>query len=238
VQSSRGALFQGIRSQHRDWVDARANGQRVAVLWTGRADRFGVNLAEFFNRSVEPLFYTERGTPGLEGSETRVRVEPDGVARDADGRPIDAPLLLTDAPLDLAGRRLADDAALMSLWRVERPMRSLSRVDGLYEGETWSGREVRWLHRRCDVGRLEVDLSSDGTLFRAAQRVRAVGGPAVTLPPGGSARLVVPLEPQDGRCVVRFVVSPTAVPARVIAGSTDTRRLGAHFDAFRYIPSG
>jgi 4-amino-4-deoxy-L-arabinose transferase-like glycosyltransferase len=236
VQSSRGALFQGIRSQERDWVDRRAGDERAAVLWTDRADRFGVNLAEFFNRSVGPLYYTERGTPGLEGSETRVRLGRDGVARDERGRTIDEPLLLTDAPLDLAGRRLADDAALMSLWRVDPPVRSLSLVEGLYEGDTWSGPSVTWRRRECTGGRLEVSLSSDGTLFRWPQRVTADTGASVVLPPGGTARLVVPVRARNGQCVARFTIAPTAVPADVIPGSTDPRRLGAHFDGFRYIP--
>lgn len=235
VQSSRGALFQGIRSQERDWIDSRTDGT-VTVLWTGRADRFGVNLAEFFNRSVGEIHYTERGTPGLEGSETRVRVEEDGVVRDAGGGTIGAPVLLTDAPLDLAGRRVADDAALMSLWRVDPPVRSLSRVEGLYDGETWSRATVRWSHRECRGGRLEVNLSSDGTLFQRAQRITTDTDRAVTLPPGGTAQLVVPLVSQDGRCAVRFTVTPTAVPADVLPGSTDRRRLGAHFDSFVYHP--
>ena len=50
--------------------------------------------------------------------------------------------------------------------------------------------------------------------------------------PEGSATLRVPLEAVDGECVVRFTVEPTLVPADVIAGSTDDRRLGVHFDSF------
>ena len=38
------------------------------------------------------------------------------------------------------------------------------------------------------------------------------------------------------RMVVRFSVSPTANPSQVIAGSTDDRELGVHFDAIRVDP--
>jgi hypothetical protein len=34
---------------------------------------------------------------------------------------------------------------------------------------------------------------------------------------------------------VQFAVTPTAVPARIQRGSKDTRVLGVHFLAFRYV---
>ena len=49
---SRGALFQGIRTVDRDWVDrALPAGADAAFLWTGRTDRLTVNQNEFFNRA-------------------------------------------------------------------------------------------------------------------------------------------------------------------------------------------
>jgi hypothetical protein len=62
------------------------------------------------------------------------------------------------------------------------------------------------------------------------------GRPAarIVVPPVGSARLRVPLEEDDGTCVVDFFVTPTRIPAKRIEGSTDTRRLGVHFGAFVY----
>jgi len=35
---------------------------------------------------------------------------------------------------------------------------------------------------------------------------------------------------------VTFAVSPTAVPAKIEPGSSDTRRLGLHFTPFVYTP--
>ena len=62
---SRGALFQGIRTADRDWVDrALPSGERAAFLWTGRTDRLTVNQNEFFNRGVGPVYYVTDPTPG------------------------------------------------------------------------------------------------------------------------------------------------------------------------------
>ena len=62
---SRGALFQGIRTAERDWVDqALPSGERAAFLWTGRTDRLTVNLNEFFNRGVGSVYYVTSPTPG------------------------------------------------------------------------------------------------------------------------------------------------------------------------------
>jgi hypothetical protein len=44
----------------------------------------------------------------------------------------------------------------------------------------------------------------------------------------------VPLPEGRETCVVRFRVTPTAVPAEVLPDSVDRRVLGAHFNAFVY----
>jgi hypothetical protein len=50
-----------------------------------------------------------------------------------------------------------------------------------------------------------------------------------TVPPAGTSTMTVPLRSEDDRCVVRFRVARTVVPAHVVAGSTDERELGVHF---------
>ena len=60
-QAGAGALFQGIRGAPRDWIDrAVPAGKEVAVLYTGAADRFTVNMNEFFNRRVGPGLLHDR----------------------------------------------------------------------------------------------------------------------------------------------------------------------------------
>lgn len=251
VAAGKGALFQGIRGVERNWVDVRVpEGDEVVALWTGRADRFTVNQNEFFNRRVGRVLYTGEPTPGGIG-ETKVTLGADGVYRDSRGRPIRAPYALLDGSVTPDGEVVARDEQLgTTLWRLDGPLASTTRVTGLYPDDTWSGPEVTWTRRRCEPGTLTVSLRSDPSLFGEAQRVSATtasGGPAATgrrvawtrLEPGGRATLPIAVAPdRDGECVVTFTVEPTAVPAEVIPGSGDERVLGAHFDAFAYTPTG
>ena len=243
---SRGALFQGIRTADRDWVDAAlGSGETAAFLWTGRTDRLTVNQNEFFNRSVGPVYYVTDPTPGGL-PETRVRIDPKtGRVTLPDGSPVRDEFLLADSSFEPDGRALAQDKDWgVTLWRVVTPLVSAVRIEGLYPNDTWSGPEVTYLRRRCKPGRLTVDLSSDPSLFSEPQTVVARSNGAIVgrvrLQPTGHALLNVPVAPVPGTtdCRVRYTVSPTAVPAEVIGGTnTDDRVLGAHFNRFVYKPA-
>ncbi|MGH3133721.1 MAG: glycosyltransferase family 39 protein [Gaiellaceae bacterium] len=242
-QASAGAVFQGIRGVPRDWIDAALPASaQAAVLWTGRADRFTVNQNEFFNRAVGPVFYTRQPTPGGVG-ETPVRVDGrDGVVRLDGGAPLDVEYLLTDGSVTPDGTVVArDDLLGTTLWRIGGEVVSTTSILGLYPNDTWSGETVTWKRRRCRGGELAVSLSTDPSLFATPQTVRAsVDGDEVArarLEPNERATMRVPLEPGRETCIVRFRVSPTAVPANVLPGSADGRVLGAHFNAFAYEPA-
>ena len=235
LRSGEGALFQGIRGVDRDWIDRRADGD-VAVLWTGRADRFTVNMNEFFNRRVGPVFYTSAPTPGGFG-EQPVRVDRNGIVRTADGGTVVLPYALLDGSVTPEGQALARDELGMTLWRLQGPLASLTKVGGLYPGDTWSGPVATWRRLRCTGGELRVRLHSDPTLFagRLTHVLASVDGRPVAriaVPPEGSVTLPVPLTPRDGTCTVRFTVDPTLVPADVLPDSSDARELGVHFDEF------
>ena len=240
LRSGEGALFQGIRGVPRGWIDGRVPRQDdVAVLWTGRADRFTVNQNEFFNSAVGDVFYTGAPTPGGIG-ETPVRVAANGTVRMSDGRTIDTPYALLDGSVTPDGEVVARDDLGTTLWRLHGPLASLTRVTGLYPNDTWSGRTVTWTRLRCTGGRLLVGLHSDPTLFagQLTRVVASVGGQPVArivVPPVGAATLRVPLESTGRRCRVRFTVTPTRVPAEMIPGNTDDRELGAHFDSFVHL---
>jgi hypothetical protein len=235
-QASAGALFQGIRGTPRDWIDAAVpDGSNVAVLWTGRGDRFTVNLNEFFNRTVADVLYTGSPTPGGIG-EHLVRIGRDGVVRDAAGRPLRPGYVLTDGAITPDGRAVARDALLgTTLWRVPGSLVSTTRVEGLYAGDTWSGPRVTWTRLRCRGGELEVALSSDPSLFPGMrQRVDAIAAGrrvSVTFGSDTTTTLRVPLPPDAKTCVVHFRITPTARPE-----NGDPRELGAHFNAFDYRP--
>jgi Dolichyl-phosphate-mannose-protein mannosyltransferase len=237
-QASAGALFQGIRGTPRDWIDAAVpNGVNVAVLWTGRGDRFTVNLNEFFNRSVGDVLYTRVPTPGGIG-EHEVRIGAAGVVRTTSGRPVRPSYLLTDGSVTPDGRTVARDALLgTTVWRIPGELVSTTRVEGLYPSDTWSGPRVTWTRLRCRGGELRVALSSDPSLLPGVrQRVEAVatGGrrASVAFRSDTTTTLRVPLPPDAQTCVVRFRVTPTARPE-----NGDPRELGAHFNAFDYLPA-
>jgi 4-amino-4-deoxy-L-arabinose transferase-like glycosyltransferase len=244
-QASAGALFQGIRSVPRDWIDEEVpRDAEVAVLWRGRPDRFVVNQNEFFNAAIGDVLYTSAPTPGGIGEQPVSIDEGDGVVRDRSGRGVGVPYLLSDGAFSPDGKELArDDALGTTLWRVDGPLLSTTKVEGLYPDDSWSGPEVTWTKRRCRGGALTVSLSSDPSLFTEAQTVSAsaVGRSSgatdwVRFEPRETASLRIPLNRGSDTCVVRFTVSPTAVPADVIPGNTDDRVLGAHFNAFDYAP--
>ena len=238
-QAGVGALFQGNPSQPRDWIDrAVPAGAEVAAVWTGRSDRFTVNVNEFFNRRLGRVYFVGGATPGGL-PETEVTIDSQtGLVRTADGRPLPGGLYLLEGWLDPGpGTVLARDARIgTTLWRLPGPLRQTVSIEGVYPDE-WSMPEVTYTKRSCTRGAVAVALSGDATLFPAAQRVTArSGGRAVTAvvpPPPGQAILRIPVSPDSaGTCVVRYTVSPTAVPAEELPGNTDERELGTHFKAF------
>lgn len=231
-QAAVGALFQGIRAEHRDWIDrAVPDGAAVAIVWTGRTDRFTVNLNEFFSRSVGPIYVTDLGVPGAL-PETSVQLDPKTGRFDP---PVRARYAVVDGSIAPDGEVLARDEGWgLALWKLDGgELISTTMVTGLYPNDTWSGREVRWRRLRCRGGELRVGLSGDPSLFRREQRVTAYTGAdavfSARFGPAEQATLVVPLEPRRGVCEVRFHVARTAVP-----GEGDARVLGAHFNGFDY----
>jgi hypothetical protein len=244
-RAGRGSLFQGIREAKRDWIDrGLPTGTKAVFLWTGRTDRLTVNENEFFNRQVGPVYYVAGRTPG-DLPETRVTVDPKtGAVTLPDGRPVPDSYVVADSSFEPDGTPLARDKGWgITLWRVTPPLVSALRVDGLYPNDTWSGRTVTWVRRRCRPGRLLVWVSSDPGLFFEPQTIVARSGGRVigraVFPPEGRAVLwvrVARTKPAS-ECRVQFVVTPTAVPKRVTGGENpDTRVLGAHFNRFLYQP--
>jgi hypothetical protein len=134
-----------------------------------------------------------------------------------------------------------DDLLGTTLWRIGGDIVSTTSISGLYPNDTWSGESVTWRRRLCRGGELVVSLSSDPSLFNAPQTVTAVPPRGrlvrVRLRASEQTELRVPLPEGRETCVVKFQVSPTAVPAEIVPGSTDRRELGAHFNAFAYEPA-
>ena len=88
---------------------------------------------------------------------------------------------------------------------------------------------------------MAVTLQSDPSLFtKPTTVVASLDGRAVArtrVGPTETRVLTVPLTRHGESCVVRFTVSPTAVPKVVTGGQNpDPRELGVHFTRFTYRP--
>ena len=234
--ASVGALYQGIRTGDRTWIDDKVGSDaEVAALWTNRGNPFSIWENEFFNRSVKRVYDLGAPLPGADAMpETKVAIDREtGVLRTTGGATIDARYVLIDNSTQLLGTPVARDVERgMVLYRVTPPARTATRLVGLWPNDTWSKADVEWFRANCRGGRLVVHVHSDPTLFPRGQQIVAVAGGApmiFTLRPHQFRTLVVPIQ---GRCDIRFTVTPTKVP-----GNGDNRELGAHFDRIEYRPS-
>lgn len=240
--ASVGALFAGITNPHRDWVDRTVGSDaHVATIWTGNTDRYAIWENEIFNRSVGPFYYLVSQLSG-DLPETALTVDRETGVMSANGKPLRSRYVLTDSSVELGGKIIARDARKgMFLYEVKGPVRQTSYVSGLYPQDTWSGPTASYTRLDCPGGTLTVRLESDPALFTEPQTVTAfVGGKrvsSVSVPPGQTELLDVPLTRRDKTCTADFKVSPTAIPAVVTGGTNpDPRNLGIHFTRFDYSP--
>jgi hypothetical protein len=240
--ASVGALFAGITLQ-RDWID-RAVGHdgEVTTIWSGSTSAYAIWENEIFNRSLRRFYYLHSQLAG-DLPEQELKVDPETGVMSSGGRPVRSLYALTDSSVELDGKQLDQDPRTgMTLYRLSGPLRQVSQVTGLYPEDTWSGRYASYTRLGCHGGTLRVGLQSDPGIFTKPQTVVArIGGKEVarvSVPAGGMADLVVPLNRGDLVCNVDFEVSPTAVPAVVTKGfNPDTRELGIHFTRFLYHPA-
>jgi len=236
-------LFQGITATHPDWVD-RAVGRnaKVTLIWSGNTDKYSIWENEFFNRSVKHFYYTSSPLQG-DLPEKPLTTDPkSGLMRGPDGKVVQADYVLTDGTVDVGGKVVAQDVRKgIVLRRLFGPLRQVSRVDGLYPQDTWSGPEVTYTRLGCRGGSVVVTLQSDPSLFTKPTTVVAtVDGREVArtkVAPTATEYMTVPLVRDGQTCVVHFTVSPTAIPKVVTKGqNSDPRELGAHFTRFTYRP--
>jgi hypothetical protein len=246
--SSLGALFQGITNTHRDWIDrAVGHDADVAVLWTtcrsercppprSLTDEKVVWENEFFSRSVRGVYSLHDPMPGL--ASRRASFDDRTGYFTSGGRRIRAQYALVDSSVEPLGSVVARDAKVggmggVALYRLHGPLRQATRVTGVYP-DTWAGPRVRYVRRDCTGGLLFVAVQADPGLIRRAQTVTAfVRGRTVAraVLRGDERTLVAPLRPRAGTCSLEFATSPTAVPRH-----GDSRRLGVHFRALRFVP--
>jgi hypothetical protein len=235
-KASVGALYQGITEPRRDWVDAAVGRDAdVAFVFAGEnptEQPLTLWENEFYNRSIGHVYDLRQ--PSMGGlPETHVRERPDGVLVLPSGRPVRHEYALSGEALPLAGRVVAhDERKGMVLRKTGGLVRIAYQVSGLYPNDTWSGPSVTYTRLRCSGGRVTAQITSDARLF-SRQTVRS-GRHSLTFRPADTVDFTVPLRPSAGVCRAVFTITPTATPALVEPGSTDTRALGAHFLRFTY----
>ncbi|HUH15642.1 MAG TPA: glycosyltransferase family 39 protein [Gaiellaceae bacterium] len=240
--ASIGHLFQGITHAERDWVDRAVGADaEVAALWTSRRDWLTVLQNEFFSRSVGPVYSLDDPLPtGLPQTPLETDLET-GLLRGPAGREVRAEYALVDQHVPLAGTVVARDVTKeIVLLRTGGPLRLEHTTAGIH-GDRWSGPTFSYRRYECGGGTLVVRLERDRRLIPSAQRVvaRQRGAPPAAATVGRAEErptLRVPLRPhRDGTCDVTFTVAPTAVPAGVLPGSDDTRRLGIRVLGFEHL---
>jgi hypothetical protein len=240
-QTSVNDLFGGITVSP-DWIDRKVGQDaRVAVIWSGNTDKYSIWENEFFNRSLRDFYYTQAPLAG-DLPEKPLSIDRRTGLMSADGQAVRATYVLTDGSVALNGRVISRDKRKgMLLYRVGGPLHQLSRVEGLYPQDTWSGPQATYTRLDCRGGTVTATLQSDPALFTSPQTVVAYSGvdevARVRVGPRQIKSLTVPLQASGGTCVARFRVTPTAVPNVVTHGvNPDPRRLGIHFNLFSYSP--
>jgi hypothetical protein len=239
-QASVGGLWAGIRVTHPDWIDRRVGrAADVSFVWHYAGETRPLWNNEFFNRSVRTV-YTVDGPDPADGGLPEIPVHELADGRLATATGATPRVHYAVSYTDIAGTRLARDPGIgLALYRVDGPMVILTRVNGLYANDTWSGPRVTYRRLRCSGGQLSVRLGTDAHLFSGNQVVTAIENghevASIQIAPTALPTLGVPLDPDaNGECTVAFTVTTLRVPAVVQPGSRDNRRLGAHFFSFDY----
>lgn len=210
-------------------ADASAHEQRVAIgsgspswlddsglrdatlLMTG--DRLWTATARtiFWNRGiVEAALLTPLTTP-FPPFVTPVDVGPDGVVHTAAG-PLARPLVVAPATVTLAGEMISgrpagdSEAAGLTVWRPEEPVRVSLRTEGLLPNGDFSGAATITVYG-CRQGTLDVTiLGKSGDPIEARVDGLAVG--RLDTPSGGAEKHRIPAPPDaDGSrpCVFELV---------------------------------
>ena len=235
------AYAQGSGKKDKSWIDdAVGRNAHVAVVYAGGGNDLSVFENEFWNRSVDRVYGLGARLPG-DMPEIQTSIDP----ATGDLRGIHARYVLAPTSVQLVGTRVAADSAKqLVLYRAAQPVRVTTHVTGIFPTtpgvEAWSGGHVSWTRTSCTGGTLAVKVSSDQKLFPKPQALTVAGtttGETLTIVPGTTDRsFTFRLTPVNRVCRVTFAVSPTAVPAKIEPGSSDTRRLGLHFTPFVYTP--
>jgi hypothetical protein len=163
------------------WIDHAAH-KRVVYLYDGEPSWNGVWETLFWNERVGSVYYLGREVPGPL-PQSSAEIQQDGTVFVPSAGRRDPKFAVVSTWFELAGDRVAQIAqqglaqAGLALWKVDRPMRVLSRVTGLQpNGDIYGHGEGRLDVYGCTRGTFRltllikeaqtVDLSVDGKVVK------------------------------------------------------------------------
>lgn len=207
----------GAEGRATTWVDDHVQVKAgVPVVWSGTTDVRQLFLAEFFNRSVGPVYnlgerFWLRDTPA--------RITSRGLLTDRSGTLTSARYVIADRNLILAGRPVASDRVEpLTLYAVSGPVIVLGRVYGLLQSSTplvrpnlgWSSSTFRFRRYACRGGAISLELLGNPFIGQRSQRVNLSGKDhrkAIRLRAGERRRWTIPLTRRGEVCDLRFHVT-------------------------------
>jgi uncharacterized membrane protein YjfL (UPF0719 family) len=173
------------------WIDD-AGGDSVLLFDTGELPSTAIARLTFWNRSIRELVRLE-DVPEQALPQAPVGIRRDGALTDVRTAEVSAPYAVMPATLVLAGERVAESpptevAPGSVLWRVEEPLRLISRRSGF--SPIGDFREATVVVYQCGPGRLEVTLlGKDGEPIVA--RVNGFPYDTFELEPPGSRTVAI-----------------------------------------------
>ena len=173
------------------WIDD-AGGDSVLLFDTGELPSTAIARLTFWNRAVRELVRLE-DVPEQALPQVPVGIRRDGALTDPATAEVSAPYAVMPATIVLDGERVAESppteiAPGSVLWRVEEPLRLVSRRSGF--SAIGDFREATVVVYRCGPGRLEVTLlGKDGEPIVA--RVNGFPYDTFELEPPGSLNVAI-----------------------------------------------
>ncbi|MGE5691111.1 MAG: hypothetical protein ACM33B_11215 [Pseudomonadota bacterium] len=221
------------------WVDDATGGAPTLFLGKQVTNANGINLLEFWNRSIEKVWSVDGTAPG-----PGPIVTPDLAS--ADGRLFPDPHLqyvVADPGIDVVGRLVARGGS-WRLFRVAPPLRLRNSTTGLFV-DGWMGAESgysQFVGRGPGIMKVTVSRAGwngedvpgrvtirVGTLVVGADKQPAIGEVTAVrrwrVRAGEAKTFEIPTPPPPVRAEV--TIDPTFVPAELDPRNSDRRALGA-----------
>jgi hypothetical protein len=219
----------------RGWVDGRLGPDaRIAVLATENVDWMLLWQTEFWNRSVQLVYYVGPREPGtLPTRRVTIDERTGRLVRD-DGAPLGMDGIVTDRTVELDAPLIHELPNGLRLYAVAGETAARSILTGLYP-DSWTGPTLTYTRPGCrGTTRLIFAFDSDERYAPGPQTVVARQGSEElareTVQPGKRLALRVPLDRARGSCTLALEITPTWVPASK-DGSAEPRELGLVFRA-------